>query len=191
MPAIMTADDLTLAEHRPWPQQGRERLIVPAPVAIVGTGQSTGEHEALARLDADTVMMMGDNPALPRLPSAPTLLDFFRCRVGGITGRHLVSSAKRAMDDGQPEKIVLACLLHDFANACLIRGDHGYWGAQMIAPYVDEEVVFAVKYHQALRYYADESVGYAYPDSYHRFFGPDYVPEDYIRRDADYARGHR
>jgi len=66
-----------LPDDRPWPQQGRERLIIPAPVAIVGTGQSTGEHEALARLSPDTVMMMGDNPALPRMPEAPTLLDFF------------------------------------------------------------------------------------------------------------------
>jgi len=61
----------------------------------------------------------------------------------------------------------------------------------MIAPYVDEEIAWAVRYHQSLRYFADERVGYAYPASYHRFFGPDYVPADYLRRDADYARGHR
>jgi hypothetical protein len=45
---------------------------------------------------------------------------------------------------------------------------------------VDEEIVWAVRYHQALRYFPDESVGYAYPQSYHRFFGADYVPPDYI-----------
>ncbi len=189
----MCADHLVppSADNRPWPQEGRERIIIAAPVAIVGTGQSTGEHEALARLSPDTVMMMGDNPALPRMPDAPTLMDFFRCRVTGITERHLLSSAKRAMDDGQDEKIVLACLLHDISNACLIRGDHGYWGAQMIAPYVDPEVVFAVQYHQALRYFADECVGYAYPESYDRFFGADFVPPDYIARDAEFARAHR
>lgn len=187
----MDLDEKLIDDHLPWPQAGRERLIVPAPVAIVGTGQSTGEHEALAKLDANTVMMMGDNPALPRMPEAPTLIDFFRHRVTGITERHLLSSARRALHDGQPEKIVLACLLHDISNACLIRGDHGYWGAQMVAPYVDEEVAFAVQYHQALRYYADESVGYAYPESYHRFFGADFVPPDYIRRDAEFARAHR
>jgi len=102
-----------------------------------------------------------------------------------------MGSAKRAMDGGQDEKVVLACLLHDISNACLIRTDHGYWGAQMIAPYVDEEVAWAVQYHQALRYFADPSVGYTYPESYHRFFGEDFVPPDYIRRDAEYARGHR
>jgi hypothetical protein len=186
-------DDLlpVIGEPRPWPQQGRERLIVPAPVGKVGTGESTGEHEALARLGPDAVMMMGDNPALPRMPEAPTLLDFFRHRVTGITGSHLIGAAKRALEAGQDEKIVLACLLHDISNACLIRADHGYWGAQMIAPYVDEEVAWAVQHHQALRYFADPSVGYDYPESYHRFFGADYVPPDYIRRDAEAARAHR
>ena len=34
-------------------------------------------------------------------------------------------------------------------------------------------------------------MGYRYPDSYYRFFGTDYVPPDYIRRDAEFARKHR
>jgi hypothetical protein len=61
----------------------------------------------------------------------------------------------------------------------------------MIAPYVSEEIAWAVKYHQPLRYFADESVGYEYPESYLKFFGPDYVPPEYIRRDAEEARNHR
>lgn len=52
-------------------------------------------------------------------------------------------------------------------------------------------MAWVVQYHQALRYFADESVGYAYPESYIRFFGADYMPPDYIRRDAEYARKHR
>jgi hypothetical protein len=108
-----------------------------------------------------------------------------------MTSRHLLSSAKRALDAGHEEKIVLACLLHDISNGCFVRPDHGYWGAQMIAPFVDEEVAWAVQYHQALRYFADESVGYEYPKSYVRFFGADYVPPDYIRHDAQLAQQHR
>jgi len=177
--------------ERPWPQAGRERMIVPAPVGTMGTETPSREQESLARLSPGAVMMMGDNPALPRMPERPGLLDFFRCRFMGITERHLLTSAARALDEGQDERIVLACLVHDISNGCLIRADHGYWGAQMIAPYVDEEVAWAVKHHQALRYFADDSVGYAYPDSYVRFFGPDYVPPDYIRRDAEAARAHR
>jgi hypothetical protein len=178
-------------EDENLPQGGRTRLIVPAPVGVIGQGVDFDEFALLTQLNADTVMMMGDNPALPRMPEKPTLLDFFNLRFGDITFRHLLGSAKRALDDGHDEKIVLACLLHDISNGCLIRTDHGYWGAQMIAPYVDAEVAWAVQYHQSLRYYADESVGYAYPESYARFFGADYVPPDYIRRDAEFARAHK
>jgi hypothetical protein len=145
----------------------------------------------LAKLDEGHVMIMGDNPALPRMPAKPQLLDFFRLRFQDVTARHLLISAGRALDAGQDEKVVLACLLHDISNGCLIRTDHGYWGAQMIAPYVDEEIAWAVRYHQALRYFADETVGYQYPPSYVRFFGHDYQPPAYIRNDAEYARNHR
>ena len=56
------------------------------------------------------------------------------------------------------EKIVLACLLHDIATAGFIRGDHGYWSAQLVEPYVDEEVSWAIRYHQA-RYLLAAPVG--------------------------------
>jgi hypothetical protein len=51
----------------------------------------------------------------------------------------------------------------------LITSDHGYWGAQLIEPYV--EVSWAVRLHQALRYFPDEAVGYSYPEAYIRYFG--------------------
>jgi hypothetical protein len=178
-----------LPDERPWPQAAHERLVLKAPIGHVL--DETPEFEVLAKLGPGTVMMMGDDPALPRMPERPTLIDFFTHRFGTITVNHLLSSAKRAMDEGQEDKVIIACLLHDIANGCLIRADHGYWGAQMIAPYVSEEVAWAVQYHQPLRYFADDSVGYAYPESYHRFFGPDYVPPDYIRRDAEAAKAHR
>jgi hypothetical protein len=177
--------------ERPLPQAGRERQIIPAPVGTKGTGHVDNEDELLARLGPDVVMMMGDNPALPRMPERPKLMDFFKHRFNDMTIRHLLTSGKKALDDGQDEKVVMACLLHDISNGCLIRADHGYWGAQMVAPYVDEEVAWAVKYHQPLRYFADESVGYAYPPTYDKFFGEDYVPPEYIRRDAEFAKGHR
>jgi hypothetical protein len=174
-----------------WPQEGRERQILPSPIAFLGTALDSHEAEMLARLGAGTVMMMGDNPALPRMPRKPHLLDFFRLRFQDVTYRHLLQSAKLALDAGQDEKVITACLLHDISNGALIRVDHGYWGAQLIAPYVDEEVAFAVKYHQALRYVPDESVGYKYPESYDRFYGADYEIPDYILRDAEAARNHR
>lgn len=178
-----------LAEE--FPQAGRRRMILPSPIGFVGTGNPYPEMELLGQMGPDAVFMMGDNPALPRMPKKPTLLDFFRHRFGDITFRHLLTSAKRALDDGHSETVVMACLLHDIANGCLIRVDHGYWSAQLVAPYVSEEVAWAVQKHQALRYFADESVGYKYPESYHRFFGPDYVPPEYIRREHEEAKQHR
>jgi hypothetical protein len=53
------------------------------------------------------------------------------------------------------------------------------------------EVSWAVRYHQPLRFFADEAVGYAYPDAYLRYFGPDYVPPPYIHQAYREARAHR
>jgi hypothetical protein len=133
--------------------------------------------------------VMGHDPRLPRMPDEPTLFDFFKYRFG--PSNHLMQSARLAQKNGAGEKIVLACLLHDIANIGFIRGDHGYWGAQLVEPYVDEEVSWGIRYHQALRFYPDESVGYQYPETYVRLFGADYTPDPYIERDHHYARNHK
>ena len=86
---------------------------------------------------------------------------------------------------------MLACLLHDIGVASFIRADHGYWGAQLIEPYVDEEVSWAIKVHQALRFFPDEAAGYAYPDMYKSYFGEDYQPEPYIVEEYQRARSHK
>ena len=179
------------SNDRPWPQAGRERMIFPQPIDIVGYGVPDPHDELLPKMDANHVFMMGDNPALPRMPEKPTLIDFFNLRFTKTTCHHLTTAAKRAFDEGRNEKVIMACLLHDVANGCLLRTDHGYWGAQLIAPYVDEEVAWAVKYHQPLRYFPDASVGYAYPEAYKKFFGADYEPPAYIKRDAELAFRHK
>jgi hypothetical protein len=173
------------------PQADYQRLILAPPAGWQGTERNDPEPAILAQLRTGSVLMMGDNPKLPKMPAKPCLLDFFRYRFTDITFRHLLASAKSALDAGCDEKIVLACLLHDISNGCLLRSDHGYWGSQMITPYVDEEISWAVRYHQALRYFADDTVGYRYPQAYVRFFGAEYEPPDYIRRDAELARNHR
>ncbi len=133
--------------------------------------------------------LMGADPRLPQMPDKPTLVDFFRCRFASTA--HLLQSATHALKAGLDEKVVLACLLHDIGVVSFIRCDHGYWGAQLIEPYVDEEVSWAVRVHQALRFFPDESVGYAYPDLYRKFFGPDYQPEPYIVQEYERARNHK
>ena len=171
---------------------GRRRVIAPPSAATIGTPA----HGAKAALRAElgkpnTVFMMGDNPELPRMPERPTLLDFFRLRFDGFSVSHMLQSAKIAKERGLDEKVVMACLLHDIAVAGLISSHHGHWGAQLVAPYVDEEVAWAVEKHEALRYFADESVGYSYPEAYIAYFGADYDPPAYIHREHEEARKHR
>jgi hypothetical protein len=170
---------------------GYRRMILPQPMSLLGTGQRDVETELMAQLGPDTVFMMGDNPALLTMPRKPKLLDFFRLRFTPFTRNHLLQSANVALKSGMEEKVVLACLLHDIANGALIRVDHGFWGAQLIEPYVAEEVSWAVRNHQALRFFADESVGYKYPDAYIKFFGPDYEPAEYVKQAYAQARHHR
>lgn len=137
--------------------------------------------------------LMHEEPRLPAMPEAPTLLDFFKKRVllNKRGGTHLLQSAALAMKNGLPDKLVLACLVHDIAVVSHVRSDHGYYGAQLIEPYVDEETAFAVRYHQALRFYPDPAYGYEYPDLYMRAFGEEYVPPPYVAQAADYARNHK
>src|SRR6476619_390073 len=85
--------------------------------------------------------LMGADPRLPKMPDKPTLIDFFKHRF--VSMNHLLQSATLALKAGHEEKVVLACLLHDVGVAGFIRCDHGYWGAQLIEPYVDEEVSWA------------------------------------------------
>jgi len=140
---------------------------------------------------SDTIFMMGDNPALPKMPERPTLGDFFRLRFGEAGSAHLLQSARVAKENGLDEKVITACLLHDIAVVGLVSANHGYWGAQLVAPYVDEEVTWAIQKHEALRYFADESVGYTYPQAYLDYFGSDYEPPEHVRRDYQAARRHR
>lgn len=173
------------------PQAGRERMMMPQPIATLDPSNPSPERQLMRKMYRDgAVFMMGQNPSLPVMPEKPQLLDFFHYRFTDIAYMHLLQSAKLALDDGHDEKVVLACLLHDVSNGALLRSDHGYWGAQMIAPYVSEEIAWAVQYHQPLRYFADESVGYKYPDSYLHFFGEDYRPPEYIQQAHKTARAH-
>ncbi len=124
------------------------------------------------------------------MPGNPTLVDFFECRFSRATQRHCLQSAHHALKTGQPERTVLACLVHDIVLN-LAKPDHGWWGAQLIEPYVDEKVSWGIRYHQALRFFPDDEVGYEYPEFYNRIFGKDYVPDPYIKEGHEFARKHK
>jgi hypothetical protein len=194
LPASLRDADLTNWIREPLDDavDRRRRIIMPPAAATMGTPASAHQGALLAEArHPDTIFMMGDNPALPAMPERPTLKDFYLLRFGRIPRTHLLQSARVARENGLEEKIILACLLHDIAIAGLLSANHGYWGAQMVAPYVDEEIRWSIEKHEALRYFADESVGYRYPEAYIGYFGADYHPPDYIRREYQAARQHR
>jgi hypothetical protein len=131
----------------------------------------------------------GKLPLLQKMPAKPTIPDFFALRFSQPRD-HCLQSATLALKNGADEEVVLACLLHDTVLS-LIRSDHGWWGAQMYEPYVSERTAFAIRYHQALRFYPDEQAGYVYPEIYYNMFGMDYVPPTHVKAAYDYARGHK
>jgi hypothetical protein len=129
-------------------------------------------------------------PTQPLMPARPTLLDFFTHKRFRRSANHCLQSARRAQQHGDDEEIVFACLIHDLAldlHGC----DHGYWAAQLFEPYVSERVAWAVRHHQALRFFADPAAGYEYPELYKTIFGPDFVPEPYLQEAYRTARQHR
>jgi hypothetical protein len=125
---------------------------------------------------------------LAPLPAKPTLLDYFQLRFA--PANHVLQSAARAMKTGMTEETILACLLHDVVLH-LIKPDHGWWGAQLVEPYVAEKVSWGIRHHQALRFFPDTSVGYEYPEQYYRIFGKEYVPDPYIHETYKFARNHK
>ncbi|MFE9661873.1 hypothetical protein [Streptomyces sp. NPDC005955] len=169
------------------------RIICPPAAATLGTDDHRSGSEWLSSRRPGQVFMMGDNPALPVMPERPTLADFFRLRFAfdPFAVRHMLHSARRAREQGMGDKVVLACLLHDVALAGLLRSQHGHWGAQLVEPYVDEEVAWAIRQHEVLRYFPDESVGYGYPEAYRDFFGAEYQPPAHTRAAYAKARRHR
>jgi len=175
-------------EHRQMAELG-DRIVTKSLLYNLADGdRSLGSGFAVA---PGKRLLMGEDPRLPAMPDKPTLIDFFNLRFAVGNAQHLLQSANLARKNGLPEKMVLACLLHDIAVSGFIRSDHGYWGAQMIEPYVDEEVSWAIRMHQSLRFFPDESVGYGYPDNYVRMFGEDYRPEPYIVAEYERAKNHK
>ena len=154
-------------------------MIYRSAINKLADGEWSGNEKKTFNLGPLKPSLMGEDPRLPSMPENPTLLDFFNLRFGP-SKQHLLQSAALAQKNNLPEKMILACLLHDISVIAFFRPDHGYWGAQMLEPYVDEEVSWAIRMHQALRFFPDKEVGYEYPEAYAKRFGADYKVESYI-----------
>jgi len=183
---LSLAERADALEHRQFEEF--ERLYARSLLFNLAEGERSLEPRP--KLGPGKHLSMGEDPRLLPMPDNPTLIDFFKLRFSP-SQQHLLQSARLAQKNGLPEKMVLACLLHDIAVIGFIRADHGYWGAQLLEPYVDEEVSWAIRMHQALRFYPDESVGYDYPELYIRMFGEGYRPDPYIEADYERAKNHK
>lgn len=155
------------------------------------------EDELERRLMLAQGMGMGGGETVepPAMPERPTIVDFMRLRFydapgGGIQqNSHMLQSANLALKAGYDEKVVVACALHDTGHQ-IKRVDHGHWGSNLVEGYVDEEISWAIKYHQSLRFFPDPDYNYEYPEMYVRIFGEGYVPDAYQKAHHDYAKGH-
>ncbi len=160
---------------------GEEQIVPSAPDATVRRG--VGSLFA-PQGPADARKM----PALAAMSNKPTLMEFYEKRFA--PANHVLQSATRALKTGMSEEIVMACLLHDVVQN-LVKVDHGWWGAQLVEPYVSDKVTWAIKYHQALRFYPDAAHGYEYPELYNRIYGKDYEPQPHIKAAYEFARNHK
>src|SRR3569832_981358 len=127
--AVTAAAGMTLSEKADALEQAMSKeldrkISTPWMCNIGAVGERIrSNHEEMPKNDGRT--MMGDDPRLPKLPKAPTLEDFFKYRFA--PAGHLLQSAYLAVKHDMPEKVVMACLLHDVSYSALLRSDHGYW----------------------------------------------------------------
>ena len=167
-------------------QQGGTQQKFPSVAELDAAIETRSYRRGVGNLFVNT--RGGTMKKLPPMPKNPTLRDFFELRFA--PANHVLQSATRALKTGMSEEVVLACLLHDVVQA-MIKVDHGWWGAQLFEPYIPEKSVFAIRYHQTLRFFPDEEAGYEYPDSYHRIFGVDYVPPPHIQAAYKMLKNHK
>ena len=96
--------------------------------------------------------LMGADPRLPKMPDKPTLIDFFKLRFASTPSAAerdpcVEGRAGRENHPGLPAARHRRGELHPLRSRLL--------GAQLIEPYVDEEVSWAIRVHQALRFFPD------------------------------------
>jgi predicted HD phosphohydrolase len=59
---------------------------------------------------------------------------------------HSLQAATRALRAGEPEDMIVACLLHDSAVG-IAPANHGQVAAEILKPYVSEETYWVVRHH--------------------------------------------
>ena len=183
--AMTSMERAEAAEHAM--SQELDRIVVKS--AIYTSGERDPRQPLPPQQSQGKLYMMGPDPRLPLMPEKPTLFDFFKLRFGPPrTCSRARAWPRRTASARRSCWGACSTISRPWAS---FAGDHGYWGAQLVEPYVDEEVSWAIRHHQVLRFFPDEAYGYKYPDSYIRLFGADYQPEPHLQEAHRRAREHK
>jgi hypothetical protein len=149
------------------------------------------QYNVLATLGNGRHLMMGNDPRLPKMPARPRLADFFRHRFVPMVATTFCRAQAWRRRKGSTKK----SSSHAYCTTLQWRGlspvimDIGEPNSSSLMWM--KKVSWAVRHHQALRYFPDEAVGYSYPEAYVRYFGDDYQPPDYLRQAYEEARRHK
>src|SRR5258708_4210247 len=82
-----------------------EHIVTNSVLFNRGDGKAAMEGgEARRAKHPGKLMLMGEDPRLPKMPEKPTLIDYFKYRFASTA--HLLQSAKLAMKAGHDEKVV-------------------------------------------------------------------------------------
>ena len=72
------------------PEPALQKIVVKSALATMGTPEYHTRFDALAPdKRGPRKVMMGDDPALAKMPAAPTLFDFFKFRFDPAAASHL------------------------------------------------------------------------------------------------------
>src|SRR5947207_14114851 len=84
-----------------------DRTIVKSVIYVSG---DRDPRVPITRPDNGKLVVMDQDPRLPRMPERPTLLDIFQYRFG--PAEHLIYSARLAQTSDVAAKLVVACTSH-------------------------------------------------------------------------------
>src|SRR5262249_30770164 len=110
-PGCLPPNCLPRCGRRAWRTGSESRWMTPPAAATMGTPLSGCQATLMAEARRPgSLVMMGDNPALPAMPERPTLKDFYQLRLSKTGTNHMLQSAKVARENGLDEKVIMACL---------------------------------------------------------------------------------
>ena len=84
------------------PEPALQKIVVKSALATMGTPEYHTRFDALAPdKRGPRTVMMGDDPALAKMPASPTLFDFFKFRFDPAAASHLLAKRQSRIEGGR------------------------------------------------------------------------------------------